>query len=802
MEGQDWFSWSNIINEANDHHDDNADVHDSKNGQGSDWTLNELINDIEHQMGEQNDALAGMTKQLEGIEVSLSLAEAAESRSNKHKTMSYIRMGGGDHHEQQVSPTSSIRDMLRALQEKSFRKKRGDKNPDVRSDEATQSDINFNTILSSASRQSEDEQPNISGKRISILKSDTPSGGENHIPPTQALQIAVPFDEAAEKEDSIIPPPRPLDRQVTFDMAPTDPPFFSPSKHFRSCVTESASSNTESVVSDLEETLSGKTWAIRSRGAKMSVICLLLTLLLMLGLVIGQSQGAKRSAQTSSEQSINTGFDSSSPINATFAPSSAIEKPATTTSTPEDTVQPVTEPPSPPVMATPTSPTQTVPSVEETTQPVEEPTEPPVAVPVIITIVAPPVEPTPEATVEPTPGATDAPEEAPVEAPVAAAPTESQDDLSNGDTLTGYDYSANTDYLVGVYYYPWHGENFHNNGGYMRQDLQPPHQPALGEYNDSDPAVIAQHMSWFRKANIGLLVTSWWGPNRLEDTITKDVIMEHEDVGNLKIAIHYETTGRLGDGFDEVKNVKSDVEYMCEHYFDHPNYYRINGSPVVFLYISRVLQARGTLEEVVLTMRSAASKCGHNMYLIGDSVFESAPDPNVPYVPFWYFDAVTNYDVYGSAGRPEGFVGTEQVDKYYSQQASWKEEALVEKCHYIPAVSPGYNDRGVRMESDHPPLSRRITSTAQEGSLFHYQLSHAKLLTDENVDRMILVNSFNEWHEDTQIEPAVGEPTTIPFNFTKGLEYVGYGELYLDILGAATSRDTSQHTKFDFLFNP
>ncbi len=72
----------------------------------------------------------------------------------------------------------------------------------------------------------------------------------------------------------------------------------------------------------------------------------------------------------------------------------------------------------------------------------------------------------------------------------------------------GSDYTANTNYLVGVYYYPWHGANFHNGGGYMRKDLVPQHRPALGEYNDSDPGVIAHHMKWFRQANIGLLVTS------------------------------------------------------------------------------------------------------------------------------------------------------------------------------------------------------------------------------------------------------------------------------------------------------
>jgi len=59
----------------------------------------------------------------------------------------------------------------------------------------------------------------------------------------------------------------------------------------------------------------------------------------------------------------------------------------------------------------------------------------------------------------------------------------------------GYDYTAGSDYLVGVYYYPWHGNKFHNGGGYLREQLVPPQLPALGEYNDSDPAVIAQHLA-------------------------------------------------------------------------------------------------------------------------------------------------------------------------------------------------------------------------------------------------------------------------------------------------------------------
>mmetsp|Transcript_7616 Transcript_7616/g.18987 ORF Transcript_7616/g.18987 Transcript_7616/m.18987 type:complete len:565 (+) Transcript_7616:130-1824(+) len=376
-----------------------------------------------------------------------------------------------------------------------------------------------------------------------------------------------------------------------------------------------------------------------------------------------------------------------------------------------------------------------------------------------------------------------------------------QEQQSEGASGT-YDYRSNSDYLVGTYYYPWHGDEFHNGGGYLRRNLTPPQQPALGEYNDSDPQIIAQHMKWFRKANIGLLVTSWWGPGRIEDTNTKDVILQHEDIGNLKIALHYETTGRIkGD----MSTPRSDIKYICENYFDNPNYYKIDGRPVLFVYVTRVLHRDGVLEEALLTMRSEASKCGHNLYLIGDHVFQSAPDPNEEFVPFWYFDAVTNYDVYGSSGRPDGYAGKDAVETYYAEQEKWKNQALEENCRYVPPVSPGYNDRGVRLDKDNPPLSRRLTADSDEGSLFWYQLKNALQLVDPLVDNMVIVNSFNEWHEDTQIEPAVVVPgsetdgTTEPELYTGGLEYVGYGELYLEILGAMTSRDEESKMRFDHL---
>jgi len=386
-----------------------------------------------------------------------------------------------------------------------------------------------------------------------------------------------------------------------------------------------------------------------------------------------------------------------------------------------------------------------------------------------------------------------------------------RDGIKIKETTYGYDYNytANSDYLVGAYYYPWHGDDFHNGDGYLRKELTPLQSPTLGEYDDSNPNIIAQHMKWFRQANIGLLVTSWWGPDRIEDTNTRKALMEHDHVGNLKIALHYETTGRIKEeAGGDMSVVVSDIQYLCDNYFDHPNYYKIDDRPVLVIYISRKLEKLGTLESVLLTMRSVASKCGHEIYLIGDAIFAKAPDDNdeEPFVSFRYFDAVTNYDVYGSSGgtkQDSPYAGTEAIDNFYVEQEKWRKQALKENCRYIPPVSPGYNDRAVRMEKNNQPLSRRLTESSDEGSLFMYQLEKALPLVDPEVDNLILVNSFNEWHEDTQIEPVKGvNNSTEPEEFTFGLEYVEYGELYLDILRNATSRLVVKNEDLEIIYEP
>ena len=148
-------------------------------------------------------------------------------------------------------------------------------------------------------------------------------------------------------------------------------------------------------------------------------------------------------------------------------------------------------------------------------------------------------------------------------------------------------------------------------------------------------------------------------------------------------------------------------------------------------------------------------------------------------------DSVTNYDVYGSIGTT-GYATKSKVDLYFANQTKWKNLADSVGVSFIPGISPGFNDRAVR--DGHAPLSRKLDANQQFGSLFRIMLQKAKSITDNKIGRVIMITSWNEWHEDTQIEPVKMSPDTnlddskTGDSYTNSLSYEGYGERYLQIL--------------------
>ncbi len=350
---------------------------------------------------------------------------------------------------------------------------------------------------------------------------------------------------------------------------------------------------------------------------------------------------------------------------------------------------------------------------------------------------------------------------------------------------------------VGAYYYPWYraprAENTEKKRalGWMKQALRgrlvPRQLPKLGVYSSREPAVIADHIAQSRRGNIDFWVVSWWGPGTKTDVAFKNHILKHPDAGKLKYALFYEPTGRLGKHKEpDYSSFLGDFDYMREHYYDHRHYLKIDGRPVVFVYLTRVYFRNKGLDTL-----AALRKKQPALYIVGDDVFGSTY--RAKYADLW--DAVTAYDVYGQSLARDGAT-REALNRLKANYTTARRLANSVGTAFIPAVSPGFNDRAVR--EGHAGRARYFKDArkSREGDVFREMLRNVGLpLVDPRCENMIMVTSFNEWYEDTQIEATAGTESPSRKDdsesgtfYTEGETYADYGTLYLDILREETQR--------------
>jgi hypothetical protein len=349
-------------------------------------------------------------------------------------------------------------------------------------------------------------------------------------------------------------------------------------------------------------------------------------------------------------------------------------------------------------------------------------------------------------------------------------------------------------YLVSASYYPWYNANSWEYAecynGTLRGELIPAQLPVLGKYDSGQEDVVTQQIAWSAAAGINVWDLEWVMPNDLLDSNLQKTVLTNPHIGDIHLAMFYDYAIRFNNDNnltpDKVTTIVSDFQYLAARYFTHPSYLKVGQArPVVFFYDALNLQPVSAVQPMVASIRQAMSAAGFNVYLIGDEYYPlRAPDP----ARIGNWDAIFGYNPYATqAGYSDdnGFLTLQA--KMYQQYEAVAQQLGVD---FVPSLVPGFNDRAVRRTcANNPALARRTSADAPEGSMFAKFLNDLALPYANNSQlKMIHITTFNEWHEDTQIEPSVlNAPTTIDTSptgsqYTQGLVYQGYGTTYLDIL--------------------
>ncbi len=373
--------------------------------------------------------------------------------------------------------------------------------------------------------------------------------------------------------------------------------------------------------------------------------------------------------------------------------------------------------------------------------------------------------------------------------------------------------------LVGAYYYLWNPANIAS--GSLRAHLVPPQVPGNSLVNSQSPQTAARDITNARKAGINFFAVDWWpydagysgADYRQSDAAMKDFLAA-PNIGQMRFAMFYETWNLGFDPGDESTPVTfqmelhfdSDMISFAEHYFHNRSYLRIDGRPVVFLYLTRTLT--GDVAGMIQGARTVLEAHGFNPYFIGDEVYwrvtpesPSATGQLLTTTPqvarIEQFDAVTSYILYygdpdwllGPTADFTGYPGTTDIVADERHLLSEYRDATHGTVPVIPDISSSFNDRGFRLPTNHPAQPRQwMAGEGPASTLDHLFRCVALREVDPNLP-MVMLTSWNDWNEDTGIEPIGGTPTHADDSpsgdaYTQGYTYGGEGRSALQALRA------------------
>lgn len=377
-------------------------------------------------------------------------------------------------------------------------------------------------------------------------------------------------------------------------------------------------------------------------------------------------------------------------------------------------------------------------------------------------------------------------------------------------------------YLVGAHSYVWFPKNLKQ--GYLRDKLLPPQSFWVGDYDSRDPRVAKQHIAWCSRYGVDFLTLDWW-PNRpAQNQAISEGFLKASNLADIRFCIFYETWSLGFDPktdttvFDDASTARfeRDMCDLADLFFAHPQYLRIEDRPVVFLYLSRTFF--GDYAAALSRTRAALRKRGFNVFFVGDEVFwaviadhpsdQGTPmgtvDPQVGRIS--QFDAITGYNPYDWGQQAHSGYGAESTFVADVQGLFRRyREACGEHTAFIPGIIPGYNDRGVRAGEDHFVIPRAWNRDVGEGSFLSESFDRLVFPFLDPDLNMVLITSWNEWNEDTAIEPLVASPPTYRDRsrsgdkYTQGYSYEGHGLRYLEVVRDKTVAVSGRVTGTDAL---
>lgn len=283
-----------------------------------------------------------------------------------------------------------------------------------------------------------------------------------------------------------------------------------------------------------------------------------------------------------------------------------------------------------------------------------------------------------------------------------------------------------------AFYYGWYG-NPQVSGRWHHWDQvdeanqrigSSTHYPKLGPYDSHDPKVIEQHCRWAKEAGVDGFIVSWWHPGDFHDAGIPLMLDTAQKVG-LEVTVYFETV--------PTRTKEQALEYglyLLNRYGKHPAWMKLNGKPVLFIY-GRAIGEIG-LDSWLWVISEANRQYEGGAVFVGDQISQRAAR---------IFDGTHTYNPTGATARKSADEIRQWAKATFPQ---WVTTAGDDRIACVTII-PGYDDSKLGRPEPRPITHRHDGLT--------YRILWEEAIA-ANPD-WILITSWNEWHEGSEIEPSV-----------------------------------------------
>lgn len=330
------------------------------------------------------------------------------------------------------------------------------------------------------------------------------------------------------------------------------------------------------------------------------------------------------------------------------------------------------------------------------------------------------------------------------------------------------------DYTVGAFYY----DNSTFNTSVKRV-------PVVGDYNMPNgaisPAIMATHITQAGRAGIDYFLFAYRSPTKDNTNWLHDSTLVQTFVNvntTMKFALAYSlNSGALGisnanpleNNPTALNNFLADFQRAAAAFMNNSAYMKVNGKTLLYIEAAENMYSNNNIA-IYDSIRTRLSAMGFEMYLVG------MQDPWTP--PARYIDRFEGCVDAIYHNSLSGNVGLTQWDRWYllpqTMDQNWEYSRAYFRdsmggINYIPDISPACDPTITTPGSTNPIYPR-----TDSGAMFRQLCNVAKMNADTGATgiRMVLIDSWNQWQYDMQLEPDTVN--------TFGL--APYRESYLDIV--------------------